>query len=151
MSKEPESNNKWYPQHPRVAVHALILNEGRILLVKRANEPSKGKWSLPGGRIELGETIHQALEREVREECSVEIETERVFDVGESIIKDEEGRISYHFVLIYLLARYKGGEVKAQSDAEDARWVTTEELAEVEVHPQLRTVLTQATRYIKDG
>jgi 8-oxo-dGTP diphosphatase len=151
MSKEPESNNKWYPQHPRVAVHALILNEGRMLLVKRANEPSKGKWSLPGGRIELGETIHQAIKREVREECSIEIETERIFDVGESIIKDEEDRISYHFILIYLLARYKDGEVKAQSDAEDARWVTTEELAEVEVHPQLRTVLTQATQYIKDG
>ena len=150
MSKYPESNSKWYPQHPRVAVHALILNEGRILLVKRATEPSKGKWSLPGGRIELGEAIYQAIKREVLEECSIEIEIERIFDVGESIIRDEEDHISYHFVLIYLLARYKGGEVRAQSDAKDARWVTTKELAELEIHPQLHAVLTQATRYIKN-
>ena len=151
MSEEAESNSKWYPQHPRVSVHALILNEGHMLLIKRATEPSKGKWSLPGGRIELGETIHQAIKREVLEECSVEIEIERIFDVGENIIRDEEDRISYHFVLIYFLAHYKGGELKAQSDAEDVRWFTTEELYEADMHPQLRAVLTQATRYMKNG
>ena len=151
MSQEPESNSKWYPQHPRVSVHALILNEGRILLIKRATEPSKGKWSIPGGRVELGETIHQAVKREVLEECSIEIEIERIFDVGEIILRDEEDRISYHFVLIYFLAKYKGGEVKAQSDAEDTSWFTTEELAESDMHPQLCTVLTRATRYINNG
>ena len=115
-----------------------------MLLVKRSNEPSKGRWSLPGGRIELGETIYEAARREVLEECSIEIEIERLLDVGDSIIRDEEGRISYHFVLIYLLAHYKGGDVKAQSDAEDARWVTTEELAKLDTHPQLRAVLMRA-------
>jgi mutator protein MutT len=150
IGKEPESNSKWYPQYPRVAVHALILNKGHMLLIKRATEPSKGKWSLPGGRIELGETIHQAIKREVLEECSIEINIERIFDVGDIIIRDDEDHISYHFVLIYFLARYKGGEVKAQSDAEDARWFTTEELDEADMHPQLRALLTQATRYIKN-
>ncbi|HEY33540.1 MAG TPA: NUDIX hydrolase [Dehalococcoidia bacterium] len=151
MSKEPESNSKWYPQHPRVAVHALILHEDCMLLIKRATEPSKGKWSLPGGRIELGETIYQAIKREVLEECSAEIEMECIFDVGDTIIRDEEERVSYHFVLIYFLARYKGGEVKARTDAEDARWFTTEELDEADMHPLLRDVLTKATRSMKNG
>lgn len=137
-------DSRWYPQLPMVSVQALVLKEGRILLQKRSREPSKGKWSIPGGRIELGETLYEAAKREVLEECSVEIEIERVLDVADSIIRDEEGRISYHFVLIYLLARYKGGEVKAQSDAEDARWVTPDELAELDTHPNLRTVLMRA-------
>ena len=97
-------DNRWYPQIPMVAVHALVLKERQMLLVKRSKEPSKGKWSLPGGRIELGETIYEAAKREVLEECSVEIEIERLLDVGDSIIRDEEGRVQYHFALIYLLA-----------------------------------------------
>ncbi len=115
-----------------------------MLLIKRAKEPSKGKWSIPGGRIELGEAIYEAGRREVLEECSIEIEIERVLDVADSIIRDEEGRVRYHFAIIYLLARHKAGDVKAQSDAEDARWVTTDELAELDMHPQLRAVLLRA-------
>jgi len=144
MSESRERDSRWYPQLPMVGVHALIFGEGRILLVKRSNEPSKGKWGTPGGRIELGETVYEAAKREVLEECSVEIEIERVLDVADSIIRDEEGRIAYHFVLIYLLAHYKAGDVKAQSDAEDARWVTTDELAELDTHPHLRVLLMQA-------
>ena len=83
-----------------------MFKDEQILLVKRAKEPSKGKWSLPGGGIELGETVYEAARREVLEECSVEIEVERLFDIADSIIPDAEGRISYHFVLIYLLAKY---------------------------------------------
>jgi len=128
-----------------VAVHPLVIKDGRMLLIKRAKEPGKGKWSLPGGRVELGETVYEAARREVLEECSIEIKIERLLDVADSIIRDEEGRISYHFVLIYLLARYEAGDVKAQSDAEDARWVTTDELDELDIHPQLRSVLIRAT------
>ena len=144
MSESPGNDSRWYPQFPMVGVHALVLKEGRMLLIKRSKEPSKGKWSIPGGRVELGEAISDAAKREVLEECSVEIEIERIFDVADNIIRDEKGRVRYHFVLIYLLARYKGGEVKALSDADDARWVTIKELAELDVHPQLRTVLLRA-------
>jgi len=115
-----------------------------MLLVKRSKEPSKGKWSIPGGRLELGEAIYEAAKREVREECSIEIEIERVLEVTDNIIRDEEGRVQYHFVLIDLLARYTGGEAKAQSDAEECRWVTTEELAGLDMNPQLRAVLMRA-------
>lgn len=127
-----------------IGVHALVIRKGQILLVKRANEPSKGKWGIPGGRIELGETIYEAARREVLEECSVEIEIERVLDVGENIIRDEEGRTSYHFVLIYLLARHESGEIKAQSDAEAARWVRLQEMAELDTHPQPKALIMHA-------
>jgi 8-oxo-dGTP diphosphatase len=144
MSGSWERDSRWYPQLPMVAAHALVFKEERVLLVKRSKEPSKGRWSIPGGRIELGETIYEAAKREVLEECSVEIEIERILDVADSIIRDEEGHIQYHFVLIYLLARYKGGDIKARSDAKEARWVTYGGLAELDVHPQLRAVLMQA-------
>ena len=74
----------------------------------------------------------------------MEIEIECVLDVADSIIRDEGGRVQYHFAIIYVLARHKAGDVKAQSDAEDARWVTTDELAELDMNPQLRAVLMRA-------
>lgn len=144
MNESQGSNSRWYPQMPMVSVQALVLKEGHILLQRRSREPSKGKWSIPGGRLELGEAIYEAAKREVLEECSIEIEIERLLDVADSIIKDEDGRVSYHFVVIYLLARYKGGDVKAQSDAEDARWVTLKEIDKLDTHPNLRTVLMRA-------
>lgn len=144
MSKIPTNDSRWYPQLPMVGVSAVVLREGRILLVKRSKEPSKGKWSIPGGRLELGEALYEAAKREVLEECSIEIEIEHVLEVTDNIIRDEEGRIRYHFVLIDLLARYISGEAKAQSDAEECRWVTTEELVELDMNPQLRAVLMRA-------
>ncbi|HEX9975951.1 MAG TPA: NUDIX hydrolase [Dehalococcoidales bacterium] len=144
MSESPGNDSRWYPQLPMVGVSAVVLKEGRMLLVKRSKEPSKGKWSIPGGRLELGEAINEAAKREVLEECSIEIEIERVLEVTDNIMRDEEGRTRYHFVLIDLLARYTGGEARAQSDAEECRWVTTEELAGLDMNPQLCAVLMRA-------
>ena len=141
MNEPVENDSRWYPGHPMVGVHALVFKEGRILLAKRSKEPSKGKWSIPGGRLELGETIFEAAKREVREECSVEIEIDKLLDIEDAIIRDEDGSIKYHFVVIHLLARYTGGEVKAQSDADDCRWVTPEEMARLDMPSSLRDVL----------
>jgi len=110
-------------------------------MIKRAQEPSKGKWSIPGGIIELGETAFEAARREVTEECSIEVEIERVLDSVDNIIRDEEGRIKYHYVIIDLLARYVDGEIRAQSDAEECRWVTPQELMELDITPMLRDML----------
>ena len=115
-----------------------------MLLVKRSKEPSKGKWSIPGGRLELGETISEAVMREVLEECDVQIEIVRVIDVTDNILHDSDGRLSYHFVLVDMLANYLSGEPKAQSDAEECRWVTLAELANLDMNPQLRAVITRA-------
>lgn len=114
---------------------------GRLLLAKRAKEPGKGKWSLPGGAIEPGETVYDAARREALEECSVNIQIERVLDAADIIVKDERGRIVYHYVIIDLLARYAGGELKAGSDAADCGWFTPAEVAGMDITPTLRTML----------
>jgi len=141
MSEFPESNNRLYPQSPIACVAAVVFKEGKILLVKRSNEPNKGKWSIPGGGIELGETIYEAARREVLEECSIEIEIEKVLDTADNIIRDEDGRIRYHYAIIDLLARYVGGEIKAQSDAEECGWFTLEKLAGLDMSLTLRAML----------
>jgi len=132
---EPD-DGRWYPQAPIAAVGALVFKEGKILTIKRGQEPSKGKWSIPGGRIELGETAYEAARREVMEECSIEVEIERVLDAANNIIK-------YHFVIIDMLARYVSGEIKAQTDAEECKWVTPREMTELDLMPMLREMLTR--------
>lgn len=141
MSQVPENDGRVYPQFPVVAASAVVLRDGKILMIKRAKEPNKGKWSIPGGRIELGESIHEAVKREVSEECNIEVEILQLLGVADNIIRDEARRVRYHYVLIDFLARYKAGEIKVQSDAEDYRWVTVEELSEMDMTSQLRTIL----------
>jgi 8-oxo-dGTP diphosphatase len=146
MTQPPANDSRWYPQYPMIGVGALILRDGRMLLVKRSKEPSKGKWSIPGGRLELGETIEEAVKREVLEECGVQIDIVRVLEVTDNILRDDDGRIRYHFVLIDMLANYLSGEPKAQSDAEECRWATPAELAELDMNPRLRTVIMREIR-----
>lgn len=144
MTESQQDDGRWYPQQPMVAVSAIIFKEERLLMIKRAKEPGKGKWSIPGGRLELGETLYEAVRREVQEECSIDIEVECVFHTSDRIIRDEDGRVQYHFVLVDVLAKSTGGEAKAQSDAEECRWVTLEELSQLDMTPQLRAVLMRA-------
>ena len=141
MNQSSENDNRWYPQYPMVGVGALILRERKMLLVKRSHEPSKGLSSIPGGRLELGETIEDAVKREVLEECGVKIDVMRVLEVMDNIIHDDDGRIRYHFVLIDMLAHYLSGDPEAQSDAEECRWVTLSELANLDMNPRLRAVI----------
>jgi ADP-ribose pyrophosphatase YjhB (NUDIX family) len=93
-----ESIRREYPQGPIPASHAITFREGKVLLARRAHQPSKGHWSVPGGMIELGETIHEAARRELREECGVEVETNEVVDVVDSIVLDESGHIRFHAI-----------------------------------------------------
>jgi ADP-ribose pyrophosphatase YjhB (NUDIX family) len=141
MSESSIKDNRLYPESPTACASAVVFKEGRILMVKRANEPNKGKWSIPGGGIELGETVCEAARREVREECSIEIEIERVLDSADTIVRDKRACIKYHYVIIDLLARYTGGEIKAQSDAEECGWFTPEELAGLDMSTTLRAML----------
>jgi len=131
-----------YPASPFSGVGAVVYNNaGKILLVKRANEPNKGMWSIPGGAIELGETIYQAAEREVLEECSVKIKIQRFLDAAENMVKDEKGRIKYHYVIIDLLAKYVSGKLKAGTDASDCGWFMPEEITGMDITPILRAML----------
>ncbi len=117
-----------YPEAPIVGVGAVVVQNSRVLLIRRGTAPLLGEWSLPGGALECGETLREAVAREVREETGLLVETAEMLGVYERIIPGDEGRVRYHFVLIDFLCRAVGGELKAGSDAADARWFSREEL-----------------------
>jgi 8-oxo-dGTP diphosphatase len=112
-----------YPERPIVGVGAVVLDGHRVVLVKRANEPLKGEWSLPGGAVDVGETLAEAIRREVREETGLDVEVGPIVDVLDRIRYDSDGRIEFHYVLIDFLCRPTGGELLCASDAEEAAWV----------------------------
>jgi 8-oxo-dGTP diphosphatase len=143
VTPRAEGPSREYPQVPTACASAVVVRDRQILLVKRAHEPGKGQWSIPGGRIELGETILDAVRREVAEECGIEVDVERVLGAFDRIVLDADGRVRFHYVLIDVLASSAGGEPRAGSDAEDCRWVTREEMADLHITPQLRALLTQ--------
>ena len=125
-----------YPNQPIVGVGAIIIREGEVLLEKRKNEPGKGKWSVPGGLVELGESVEQTVTREVKEETGLEVEKPEHIDVVDNIIRDESGRVKYHFVIIDYFMKLKGGTMKAMSDAEELKWVP---LSDVEKYDLTKT------------
>lgn len=106
-----------------MGVGGLIIEHNRILLVERGREPLKGYWSLPGGVLETGETLDQGIRREVREETGLVIEPLEVVEIFERIMRDEEGRPEYHYVLIDYLCRPAGGSLVAADDVSRAEWV----------------------------
>lgn len=122
-----------YPDRPIVGVGAIVVHEGRALVVRRATEPLKGEWSIPGGVLELGEKLREGVAREVLEETGLEVEAGEVLEVFDSIIADPDGKTQYHYVLIDFLCRVKEGELKAGSDVSEARWVCVEDLGELGV------------------
>jgi len=119
---------KEYPEHPMVGVGAIIVQNGKILIVRRSSEPGKGKWSVPGGLVELGETVEQAVVREVREECGLDVEVDRLIDVVDSMTFDRNGRLKYHFIILDFFVKIKGGELRPGDDAKEAMWVPLEEV-----------------------
>jgi len=123
-----EGMTREYPERPLVGVGAVIIHDGCALVVRRASEPLAGQWSIPGGLLELGEKLREGCAREVLEETGLVVEVGPVLDVFDSIFPDADGRTRYHYVLIDFLCRVVGGELRAGSDASEARWVTSEEL-----------------------
>ena len=117
-----------YPDRPIVGVGAVIVHKGRALIVRRSTEPLKGEWSIPGGVLELGETLRQGAMREAREETGLEVEAGDVLEVVDRIVTDPDGRTRYHFVLVDFLCRKVSGEPRAGDDAAEIRWITLDEL-----------------------
>jgi mutator protein MutT len=116
-------DNRRYPQRPVLGIGALIFDRGRILLVERGREPLKGYWSLPGGVLEIGETLEQGIVREVREETGLEVEPLKMLEIFERIIRDSQGAPEYHYVLIDYICRVTGGSLRAADDASRVAWV----------------------------
>ncbi|MGC2185735.1 MAG: NUDIX hydrolase [Terriglobales bacterium] len=120
-----------YPDSPLIGAGAIIIADGRVLLVKRGRPPLAGEWSIPGGVLELGETVRQAAVREAREETCVTVEPTELLGVYDRILRDDAGRILYHFVLIDFLCRPVAGEAQAADDADEVRWFTPAEAGEL--------------------
>jgi ADP-ribose pyrophosphatase len=117
-----------YPDRPLVGVGGVIIHEERVLIVERGKPPRQGEWTVPGGMLELGETLRGGTEREVLEETGLVVKAGEVLDVFDSIHRDPEGHTQYHYVLVDFLCTWVSGELNAASDVAQARWITREEL-----------------------
>jgi ADP-ribose pyrophosphatase YjhB (NUDIX family) len=120
-----------YPDRPIVGVGAVVVQNGLALVVRRATEPLKGEWSIPGGMLELGEKLRDGIAREVLEETGLTVEVGEVLDVFDSIFPDAEGKTQYHYVLIDFVCYPTAGTLQASSDVSDAKWVSAEEAAQL--------------------
>jgi 8-oxo-dGTP diphosphatase len=145
---EVDTIRREYPHGPVAAAHGITIWNGKVLLVRRAHDPGKGRWSVPGGAVNLGETVVAAARRELHEECGVEVQIEGVVDVADNIVLDERGRIRFHYVLIYLLARYVSGTVRPGSDAAETSWVPADELDSLDMSPLTRQAVLKTFRMV---
>ncbi len=129
-----------YPDHPVVGVSVVIVEDGKLVLVRRGVEPARGKWSIPGGAVELGESVRDAARREAKEECGLDIELvdDRPLDTFDTMFLDKDGRLQYHYVLLQFLARPKGEDLLPTSDVTDARWVPLEEVENYDLTESFR-------------
>ena len=116
-----------FPDRPVVGVGAVVVQDGRALIVKRAHEPRKGEWSLPGGHVHLGETLVDAVRREIREETGLDVEVGEIVEIFDRVHR-LDGRVEYHFVIVDYVCRPIGGTLCAGDDAEDVAWVTADEI-----------------------
>jgi 8-oxo-dGTP diphosphatase len=130
-----------YPDSPLVGVGAIIIEDGRVVLVKRGHPPLEGKWSIPGGVLEIGETLRKAAVREALEETGLAVEPGELLGVFERVIPDDAGRMKYHYVLIDFLCRRVAGELEAGDDAREVRWFRREELGALELARETEEVI----------
>jgi ADP-ribose pyrophosphatase YjhB (NUDIX family) len=131
-----------YPQHPIPGVAAITIKDNHILLTVRGKEPSKGMWGLPGGVVEIGETRVEALIREVYEETNIIVEPIELLTVFDSINKDRNEKVKYHYILFEYLCKFVSGDLKPGDDAPDAQWVSIDALSSI-------PIMTSTLRFIE--
>ena len=124
----PAPMQREFPEIPLVGVGAVIIENSRVLLVKRAHPPLQAQWSIPGGVLEVGELVREAAIREAREETGLIVEPADLLGVYDRVLRNAEQRVQYHYVLIDFLCHRVGGKLHAASDAAEVRWFTREEL-----------------------
>ena len=139
-----------YPERPVVAVGVMLLDGDRVLLVQRARPPQVGSWTVPGGKVELGETLEEAALRELREETGLGCTLGPIVEVLDRVVRDGAGTVEYHFVILDFLGTAPTGVLTAASDVADARWVAIAELGGYETSDGLMPVIERA-RQMRDG
>jgi 8-oxo-dGTP diphosphatase len=136
-----------YPAHPVVGVGAVVVRDGKALIIKRAHEPRKGEWSLPGGLLELGESLQDAARREIKEETSLDIDVGPVIETFDRVHRDENGKIRYHFVIVDFVCWSERGEAMPASDADGVAWVTAGEIDDYQVNAHAKAVILRGLNY----
>ena len=140
-----------YPDRPVLAVGAVVLRDGKVLLAKRGGEPGRGLWSLPGGAVRPGEELKAAVARELREECDIEVAVEEVAEVVERMIPDAEGRLRYHYVILDYRARWLQGDLSPSEEVQEARWVDPRDLHQYEMTSGTADLIRRLLRPENDG
>ncbi len=137
-------SDRRYPGRPIVGVGTVVLNGDMVLMIQRGNPPRQGSWSLPGGVQELGETIRETARREVREETGMEIRIFGLIDVVDSVSRDANENIEYHYTLIDLAGYTVGGTLMAGGDAQDCRWFTQSEIDDMDLWSETKRIIALA-------
>ena len=133
-----------YPERPFLAASAAIVRDGKILVVRRARSPANGLYTLPGGVVEVGETLMEAVAREVREETALEIEPVALAGFRETIVRDADSRVERHFIILCFAARWRAGEPVLNEELDEARWLDPAELASLPTTPGLADIVAAA-------
>jgi len=133
------------PSAPVVGVGGVVVHEGRVLLIRRGKPPLYGRWVVPGGTVELGEPLQEALVRELREETGLEVEPLELLTAFDRIERDGE-RVLYHYVIVDYLCRWRSGEARAASDALDVAWARLDELERYDLPAKALEVVQEAFR-----
>lgn len=138
------TENRTYPDRPFLAVSAAIIRDGRVLIVRRARPPASGIYTLPGGVVEAGETLHEALVREISEETSLTIEPVALAGHREAIVRDKEGRVSRHFIILAFAVRWIAGEPKLNEELSEAHWMRPDEITPLKTTDGLAEIIAAA-------
>jgi 8-oxo-dGTP diphosphatase len=133
-----------YPEGPIVGVGGVVIHNERALLIRRGSTPLEGEWSIPGGILEIGETILDGVKRELLEETAIEVKVLDLIEVFERVTRDEAGKLKYHFVILDYLCEAVRGEAQAGSDVTDVAWARETELSEYSLTPTATRVIKKA-------
>ena len=145
------SDSRQYPERPIVGVGAVIVDDGKVVLIKRKYEPLKGHWSLPGGMVEVGEALDTALTREMQEETGLIVDVGPVIEVFDRIMRDEQRRVRYHFVLIDYLCWPSSGTLRAGSDVDEAIWVDPAALEQYSLTDKATSVIQRGLTLAREA
>jgi len=141
---DSQGRSRRYPERPIAGVGGVILIDGKVLLIRRRFEPNAGRWSLPGGTLEVGETLQEGTAREMKEETGLDVEVGPVIDVFDRIIHDGDGRVQFHFVLVDFLCRPVGGTPAPSSDASDLTLTDPSDLGPYDLTEKTLEVIRRA-------